>query len=400
MQERLLVTDIVRADTNVRAFLDVGHCANVIRYHRSFPQYQVTPLAKLKNLAAHLGVASINVKDESYRFGLNSFKVLGGSYAMGLVLAGKLGIDEAGLSHQALRSPQAKAKLGDLTFVTATDGNHGRGVAWTAHELGFRACVYLPEGSSLERLANIRAHGADAEILPMNYDEAVRLANLRAGNEGWILVQDTAWEGYQDIPRWIMQGYATMAFEAIEQLGDEVPTHVFLQAGVGSMAGSVAGLIASHYGDQKPTIVIVEPAKAACIFETAKARDGELHFVTGKMDTIMAGLACGEPNGIAWEVLSETAEFAVAQPEAYAAHGMRVLGNGLGNDPRVISGESGAATTGLVSMLLSRPGLADVKAQLGLDEDSRILCFNTEGDTDRENYRRIVWEGLWPSYDL
>jgi diaminopropionate ammonia-lyase len=395
MENQFLITNIEKApkESNVREFLNTEQGKKILNYHKSFPAYTKTPLAKLSNLAKELGVSSIYVKDESYRFGLNAFKVLGGSYSMGKVIAGKLGLSDEELTYDKLTSKEVKEKLGDVTFVTATDGNHGRGVAWTARELGQKSVVYMPKGSAIERLNNIKAEGADASITDMNYDEAVRLANKMGEEKGWIMVQDTAWEGYEEIPRWIMQGYATMAYEAIEQLDGEVPTHVFLQAGVGSLAGGVAGLIANYYKDKKPTIVVVEPNAADCIYKTAAAKDGKLHFVTGDMNTIMAGLACGEPNRIGWEVLTETAEFAVSCPDWVAAEGMRVLGNGIKDDPKVISGESGACTIGFVNAILTRTELKEFKEKLGIDENSKILCFSTEGDTDKKNYRDIVWKG-------
>jgi diaminopropionate ammonia-lyase len=395
MENQFLITNIEKApkESNVREFLNPEQGKKILNYHKSFPAYTKTPLAKLSNLAKELGVSSIYVKDESYRFGLNAFKVLGGSYSMGKVIAGKLGLSDEELTYDKLTSKEVKEKLGDVTFVTATDGNHGRGVAWTARELGQKSVVYMPKGSAIERLNNIKAEGADASITDMNYDEAVRLANKMGEEKGWIMVQDTAWEGYEEIPRWIMQGYATMAYEAIEQLEGEVPTHVFLQAGVGSLAGGVAGLIANYYKDKKPTIVVVEPNAADCIYKTAAAKDGKLHFVTGDMNTIMAGLACGEPNRIGWEVLTETAEFAVSCPDWVAAEGMRVLGNGIKDDPKVVSGESGACTIGFVNAILTRTELKEFKEKLGINENSKILCFSTEGDTDKKNYRDIVWKG-------
>lgn len=395
MENQFLITNIEKApkESNVREFLNPEQGKKILNYHKSFPAYTKTPLAKLSNLAKELGVSSIYVKDESYRFGLNAFKVLGGSYSMGKVIAGKLGLSDEELTYDKLTSKEVKEKLGDVTFVTATDGNHGRGVAWTARELGQKSVVYMPKGSAIERLNNIKAEGADASITDMNYDEAVRLANKMGEEKGWIMVQDTAWEGYEEIPRWIMQGYATMAYEAIEQLDGEVPTHVFLQAGVGSLAGGVAGLITNYYKDKKPTIVVVEPNAADCIYKTAAAKDGKLHFVTGDMNTIMAGLACGEPNRIGWEVLTETAEFAVSCPDWVAAEGMRVLGNGIKDDPKVVSGESGACTIGFVNAILTRTELKEFKEKLGIDENSKILCFSTEGDTDKKNYRDIVWKG-------
>ena len=367
---------------------------NVRAYHRSFPVYKETPLACLKETAKALGVSSIYVKDESYRFGLNAFKVLGGSYAMGHYLADKLGIDMKEVTYEKLTSEETRKALGDITFVTATDGNHGRGVAWTANQLRQHSVVYMPEGSAEERLMNIRAEGAEASITDLNYDDAVRLANRNAEEKGWVMVQDTAWEGYEDIPRWIMQGYGTMGLEAYEQL-PEKPTHIFLQAGVGSLAGAITGLFSSLYGDEKPIIGIVEPDQADCLFRTAKADAGKLHPVTGHMRTIMAGLACGEPCSIGWQVLSDYADFFISCPDYAAAQGMRILGNPMGKDQKVVSGESGAAAFGAVSEILRNPELKELKEALKLNENSRILFFSTEGDTDKENYRRIVWDGLY-----
>ena len=237
-------------------------------FHSSFPEYAPTPLVQLNGLARELGIDSIYVKDESYRFGLNAFKVLGGSYTIGKYIAEKLGMRLSELSYEKLISSEIREKLGDLTFVTATDGNHGRGVAWTANRLKQHSVVYMPKGSAEERLENIKALGADASITDMNYDEAVRLAFRTSEEKGWVMVQDTAWEGYEDIPAWIMQGYTTMALEAVEQMQGEFPTHVFLQAGVGAMSGAVTGFFADLMKSEKrekPIITIVEPNKADCI---------------------------------------------------------------------------------------------------------------------------------------
>lgn len=377
-------------------FLGLEEAKRVQGFHASFPVYQKTPLAILNNTAGELGLGGIYVKDESYRFGLNAFKVLGGSFAIGNYMAEKLGMDIKELPYDRMISQEIKEKLGELTFVTATDGNHGRGVAWTANQLKQKAVVYMPKGSAKERLDNIRAEGADASITDYNYDEAVRLANSQAEKNGWIMVQDTAWEGYEDIPTWIMQGYGTMGYEAYEQL-PEKPTHIFLQAGVGSMAGAITGLMANIYGEDRPIITIVEPNKADCLFRTAEADDGKLHFVTGDMDTIMAGLACGEPCSIGWNVLRSYADNFISCPDYTAAKGMRILGNPAGSDTKVVSGESGAAAFGCVAEIMSNPDLSAMKEKLKLNGESRVLFFNTEGDTDRENYKAVVWDGKFPS---
>lgn len=376
-------------------FLGQEAIGKVQKFHASFPMYQETPLTELPDTAKELGVSAIYVKDESYRFGLNAFKVLGGSYAIGNYLAKRLGMDISELPYSKMVSEEVRKQLGSLTFVTATDGNHGRGVAWTAHQLKQNSVVYMPKGSAEERLKNIQSEGADAAITDMNYDEAVRLAHQKAEENGWIMVQDTAWEGYEDIPTWIMQGYGTMGYEVMQQLSQK-PTHIFLQAGVGSMAGAITGYFANMYGEERPIITIVEPNKADCLFRTAEADDGSLHFVTGDMDTIMAGLACGEPCSIGWEVLRRYAHNFISCPDYAAAKGMRILGNPSGRDSKIISGESGAACVGCVAEILQNPELKPLKEQLQLDENSRILFFSTEGDTDKENYKAIVWDGKYP----
>lgn len=401
MQEAIKITDLSASGQRSRcsiADFDQTVARQVNEFHASFPEYCATPLASLPHLAQQLGVQSLYVKDESFRFGLNAFKVLGGSYAIGQCIAKRLGYSIRDLPYDTLTSTAVRNKLGALTFVTATDGNHGRGIAWTAHQLGQKSVVYMPKGSSQERLRNIQLLGADASITEWNYDGAVAFAAEQAQKNGWIFVQDTAWSDYEEIPRWIMQGYTSMALEAVHQLGTVHPTHVFLQAGVGAMAGAVTAFLGNYYsGDQKPTIVIVEPNRADCIYRTAKENAGALHCIDGDMDTIMAGLACGQPCSIAWEILRDWADYFVSMPDWVAANGMRILGAPSGKDPRVISGESGAAGFGLVTEILRNPSLESLKMQLGLDQNSVVLCISTEGSTDQENYRRIVWDGGFPA---
>lgn len=382
-------------------FLNIDVAKKAQKFHSSFQNYSATPLTELRNLASTIGVNNIYVKDESYRFGLNAFKVLGGSYAIGNYIAEKLGEDIDNLSYDKMICDEIKNKLGDMTFITATDGNHGRGIAWTANRLKQKSVVYMPKGSSEERLNNIIAEGAEASITDMNYDEAVRFANEIAEKNNWIMVQDTVWEGYEKIPTWIMQGYTTMAYEVymqLEEIKAEMPTHIFLQAGVGSFAGAIQGFFASVYGENRPIATIVEPNNADCIYRTAEKNDGKLHFVSGDMDTIMAGLACGEPNKIGYDVLINYSDNFVSCPDYVTAKGMRVMGNPIKNDKKIISGESGAVTLGLVTEIMSNKNLEWLKKELKLDENSRILCFSTEGDTDKESYRDIVWNGKYPSY--
>ena len=375
-------------------FLSEAEARKIRDFHKSFPMYNPTPLAHLPETARCLGLGDVYVKDESYRFGLNAFKVLGGSFAIGNYLAEKLGKDISAVSYEMLIAPETKEQLGDITFVTATDGNHGRGVAWTANQFQLKSVVYMPKGSAPERLNNIRAEGADASITDRNYDEAVRLANSQAETKGWVMVQDTAWEGYEKIPTWIMQGYTTIAGEIEEQLvenGYPRPTHLFLQAGVGSVAGGISGYFSAQYGKDAPTVVIVEPDRADCLFRTAKANDGSLHIVSGDMDSMMAGLCCGEPCTISWEIIRSCAAAFVSCGDGYAARGMQLLGRPLEGDEAVISGESGAVTAGVVQGIMTEERLREFRETLKLDETSCVLVISTEGDTDQENYRKIVY---------
>ena len=373
-------------------------------YHKSFKEYEPTPLVALPNLAGYLGISKLFVKDESSRFGLNAFKVLGASYAIGRYLAEKLGKDISELSYEELCSEEVRNQLGDITFTTATDGNHGRAVAWAARKLKQKAVVYMPKGSDPVRLKNIQDLGAEASITDLNYDDAVRLSEKKAEEHGWVIVQDTAWTGYEDIPTWIMQGYATLAVEALEQLKEQdsaVPTHVFLQAGVGSFAGGVLGFLASSLGEKMPKITIAEPENANCIYKSAKIGDGQAHKVTGDLDTLMAGLACGEPNTISWELLRDYASAYVSCPDYLAATGMRVLATPLKGDDVVISGESGAVTTGLLHLLMeSKTGnAAELRKQLGLNKDSIVLLVSTEGNTSPRAFRDAVWYGEYNDQD-
>jgi diaminopropionate ammonia-lyase len=369
-------------------------------FHESIPGYEMTPLTPLPNLAARIGVKSIHLKDESYRFGLNAFKVLGGSYAIGKYIAGRLGKDIADVPYEVMVSSDTKAAVGEISFYTATDGNHGRGVAWAANRLGQKSVVRMPVGSSQTRLENIRSEGADVSITDLNYDDAVRLVNgMAEKDESGVMVQDTAWEGYEEIPSWIMQGYSTLAAEADEQLkvsGAGKPTHIFVQAGVGSFAGAVTGYFANAYGADCPVITIVEASAADCIYRSAK--QGELVSVSGDLTTLMAGLSCGEACTIGWDILKNKAKYFVSSPDWVAAQGMRILGNPLRGDEKVISGESGAVTSGLVAAIMNDEANKNLREALSLGADSRVLVISSEGDTDPERYLSICWDGEYPSY--
>lgn len=378
----------------IMALTEIGKART---FHESFPQYTRTPLVQLKEMSAYLGVKEVYIKDESYRFGLNAFKVLGGSFAMARYIAKELGRDVSELPYKVLTSEKLREEFGQATFFTATDGNHGRGVAWAARRLGQKAVVHMPKGTTPTRLENIRKEGALVDITKLNYDDCVRLAAKEASETTrGVVIQDTAWDGYEEIPAWIMQGYGTMAMEASQQLEDvgcSRPTHVFVQAGVGSLAGAVVGYFTNLYPDNPPVFVVVEADVAACLYKGAAAGDGAPRIVDGDMQTIMAGLACGEPNTISWDILKNHVKVFISAPDWAAAKGMRMLAAPIKGDPQITSGESGAAPFGAFAALMTMDEYKALRNDIGLNENSRVLLFSTEGDTDPERYRNIVWEG-------
>lgn len=378
-------------------FMSGKNVAKARNFHESFPEYRETPLANLRHLSRYLGLGGLYVKDESYRFGLNAFKVLGGSYAIARYIAKKLGTDIEELPYNVLTSEKLREELGQVTFYVATDGNHGRGVAWAANRLHQKCIVHMPRGTTENRRQNIARENALVTIEKLNYDDCVRLANKEAEQcENGVLIQDTSWEGYEEIPEWISQGYGTISAEASEQLEDcgvACPTHVFVQAGVGSFASSVQGYFLNRYPEHPPKFIVVEALAAACMYRGALAGDGEPRTVGGSLETIQAGLACGEPNPQSWEIFRSYTDVFAACPDWVTEMGMRVLSAPMKGDPQVVSGESGAVTVGLLYAIMKDPAYEELKEALGLDASSQVLCFSTEGNTDPERYREIVWEG-------
>ena len=376
--------------------------ANIARearaFHNRIPGYHISPLKSLPRLAAMLGLGGIWVKDESFRLSLSSFKVLGGSFAIYSFIKDRLGVDELDIFSEA-GTALVREQLGDLTFAAATDGNHGRGVAWSASRLGFKSVIYVHEQTSLPRIRAIESNGARVEVIKGTYDDAVRQVNIDAQKNGWQVISDTSWPGYEDIPRWVMQGYTTSLSEAQEQLSAQgiiKPSHLFVQAGVGSLAAAAIGYYAQLFGPDRPTSVVVEPDKAACLFLSAEIGDGEPHSFSGDLNTIMAGLACGDPNPQAWKVLWDTADAFIKCPDYVAAKGMRVYGVPLAGDPFIVSGESGAATLGALMFIMQRPELSPLRELLQLNRHSEVLLINSEGNTDPDDFRKVVWEGSNP----
>ncbi len=383
------------------AVMALDEVARAQAFHKSFPQYTVTPLARLDGMAGRLGLGGLFVKDESYRFGLNAFKVLGGSFAMARYIAEEMGRDVSEMSYDYLTSQTFRDEFGQATFFTATDGNHGRGVAWAANKLGQKAVVHMPKGSTRTRFDNIAKEGAQVTIEEVNYDDCVRMAAAEAAaTPHGVVVQDTAWDGYEKIPSWIMQGYGSMACEAAQQLRQisvNRPTHIFVQAGVGSLASAMVGYFTNLFPNDPPRFIIMEAAAADCLYQGAVANDGAPRIVGGDLQTIMAGLACGEPNTIGWDILRNHATAFLSCPDWVSAKGMRMLGAPVQGDPRVISGESGAVGMGVISTIMEDDAYRELREALELDRNSPVLMFSTEGDTDPDRYREIVWDGAYPS---
>lgn len=366
------------------------------RFHREIPGYRMSPLKALPNLAARLGLGGIWVKDESARLDLGSFKVLGGSYAIYQLIKKRLGLHEQEIAVSDLLSGVYRDMIGPIVFAAATDGNHGRGVAWAATQMGFESVIYVHKLTSQARIRAIEQNGAKVVVVDGTYDDAVRQVSLDAQKNGWVVVSDTSWEGYQEIPQWVMQGYTTMLSEAQEQLAGQGlarPTHILVQAGVGSLAAATIGFYYNLFGADRPRSVVVEPIKAACLYESARRGNGQPVSVAGDLDTIMAGLACGDPNPIAWEILRRSADYFAICPDYVAAKGMRVYGVPLRGDPFIVSGESGAVTLGALMYIMEYNGARELRDNLSLGPDSQVLLINSEGNTSPDDFRHVVWEG-------
>jgi diaminopropionate ammonia-lyase len=366
------------------AVLDPAGAAAAWAEITAWPDYAATPLRALDDLAGALGLAAVRYKDEAGRFGLGSFKALGGPYAvrrhLGAVLAAALG---RAVTTAELLDGRHRRLTAALTVTTATDGNHGRAVAWAAQRFGCRAVIYLHRGVSPGRQAAIERYGATVVRTPGHYDDSVRQAAADAAANGWTVVSDTSYEGYREIPRDVMHGYTVMVAEALQQWPDGAPpSHVFVQGGVGALAAAVAAALGQRLATRRPRIVVVEPERAACLY--ASARAGAPTAAAGDLDTIMAGLACAEVSRLAWDVLAHAADAFMTVPDQAAIDAMRWL---AARRPPVVAGES--AVAGLAGL---RAAAADAaaRAALGLGPDSRVLLFGSEGATDPTLYARLV----------
>ncbi len=346
----------------------------------AWPGYAPTKLRDLADLAHRAGVGMLRLKDEASRFGLGSFKALGGAYAVGTLLRNELA--SAGVAPAASMAELAagayRAATERLTVTCATDGNHGRAVAWGAQRFHVRCVIFIHAAVSQRRADAIASYGAEIRRVPGTYDDALRECVRQAGHN-WHVVSDTSWPGYTEIPRDIMQGYRLMADEAADQWTGPPPTHVFIQGGVGGAAAAVSVQCRARFAPT-PALIVVEPDHAACLLASAEL--GERTAIAGDLDTVMAGLACGEPSLLAWQELDRAACAFMAIPDAAAAATLRLLAAG-----GIVAGESGVA--GLAGCLLAAADPA-ARATLGLDAGSRVLLFSTEGVTDPELYEQLA----------
>ncbi|MDE2293027.1 MAG: diaminopropionate ammonia-lyase [Elusimicrobia bacterium] len=349
---------------------------DALSFHQGLPGYQPTPLYSLPGLAEEFGLGQILLKDESQRFGLKAFKALGASYAI----------------HRWMK---ANGDPKDVTFCTATDGNHGRAVAWTAKALGRKAVVFVPRNTVPARRKAIEGEGAKVVVVDGTYDETVRRAAAEAAKNGWQVISDTAYPGYMEIPGWIMAGYTTLFAEVDRQLKEQrlpEPDVVFLQAGVGGLA--CAGVM--HYRreglSRRPGLIVVEPVAADCLRASIATETGEPVKDHGPQDSIMAGLNCGTPSLLSWPLIKAHCQYFLAVDDIFAEEAMRALAAPERGDPKVVSGESGAAGLAGLFALCRKPELEVDREELGLGEASTVLVVSTEGDTDPVNYSRIVGE--------
>jgi diaminopropionate ammonia-lyase len=369
--------------------LGAGAAARVTQMLSLLPTHRETPLHALGGLAAAAGVESVHIKDESSRLGLGSFKALGGAYAVVcLVLEEASQQLKRNVSATELLDPNIRAIVRKVTVGCATDGNHGRSVAAGANLVGCTASIFVHEGVSAERVAAIARFGANIIRVAGNYDDAVAEAERVCQAEGWIIVSDTSWPGYERIPRLVMQGYTAMVSEVLASVS-QPPTHVFLQAGVGGFAASVAANLTSVLGAARPKFIIVEPDRAACLFESNRA--GRPVKIEPSEPTVMAMLECYEPSLLAWGILSRIADAYMTVRDEDAVDAMKRLALPEGKEPVVVAGESGGA--GLAGLLAVARAPA-ARALIGLDATSRVLVFNTEGATAPDIYRSLT--GLNP----
>ena len=372
----------LKYSNDMLAIASLAKSAEAINEIAQWPDYVQTPLYRLENLAADIGVDQIYYKDESQRFHLKSFKALGGAYAVARQLQQK--VAEATGTSPGIADLLAKKHddiVSQIVISCATDGNHGRSVAWGCQMFGCQCIIYIHRDVSIGRQQAMEAFGAQVNRITGNYDDSVKQADSQAREHGRIIVSDTSYEGYMDIPRDVALGYTVLLAEAVEQMRGEIPTHVFIQGGVGGLASAVCAYFWELWGEQRPRFIIVEPEQANCLQESARA--GKPVIVEGDLDTLMAGLACGEVSVLAWEILETGANDFLTINEEAVPLTMQLLAQ----DYDIEAGESAVAGLAAVITACNDPAL---KNQLGLDSSSRVFILGTEGATDPEVYKKLI----------
>jgi diaminopropionate ammonia-lyase len=347
------------------AVLPAGRRHSAQQHIRNWPGYGPTPLIALPGLASWLHLSAVWCKDEGGRFGIGSFKALGGAYAV---------------------FEQLQTNKATRAIACATEGNHGRAVAWAAQRHGVRCVIYLHAGVSEAREGAIVAYGAEIRRVPGNYDDAVRVCAAESAKNSWTVVSDTSWPGYEEIPRSVMAGYTMITREIVDQMkGRPKPTHVFLQGGVGGLAAAVIADLSMDFPTDRTRYIVVEPTEADCLLESL--RGDRPSKARGTLRTVMAGLACGEPSPIALEIVRAGAAGAIAITDDLAGQAVRLFAKGTAADNRIVSGPSGAA--GLAGLVAAMNNV-DIASAFGLDRTSRVIVISTESDTDVAAYRRIM----------
>ncbi len=363
--------------------------SDMLEFHKSLAGYKPTPLKSLPKLAAKLGLKEILVKDESERFGIKAFKALGASYAIYRYLKG---VYEAKFDDEftpaSFKDKQALAKLGAITFTAATDGNHGRAVAWTANRLKQKAVIYMPSNTAQSRIENIESENAKVVLVAGSFDDCVAQCAKDAKANGWVEIADTAYPGYMEIPKYIMLGYSSILYE-LEPSPNKPKKpdldFVFAPAGVGGIAAAITSYYVKHYQENGPKIICVEPSDSDCYLASIKANTGKPISSGGAMETMMVGLACDIPSLVAWPIIKDGIDFFMNCPDQYAIEAMRAY-----HAEGITSGESGSAGLAALLALFDGKEAAAVRQELGMNADSRILLINTEGDTDPINYKKII----------
>lgn len=374
-------------DTSEAAFeiITENDFSRAIAEISSWNGYAPTPLHSLSCLADKLGLGAIMYKDEGPRFGLGSFKALGGSYAGLLVLQRELSKNlNRHVELSEIRDGSIAKDVAEITLVSATDGNHGRSLAWGAQAVGAPCRIYIHKEVSEGREKSMRDLGAEVIRIDGDYDESVRVTRDEAEENGWFVVSDTSWEGYTRTPTDVMAGYGVMIDEIIEQ-SDHIPSHLFVQGGVGGLAAAMAARLRQKLGANSPRIIVVEPELAACLYASGKA--GEKTIFNIDQETMMAGLSCGEPSGLAWEILASEASDFLTIPESLVAPTMRLAGRPLGTDPAIQAGESAVAG---MAALIALARNQELREKLNLGKNSSVLLIGSEGATDAKIYQEIM----------